>query len=166
MIIFSHLDIFPLNLNYASIEERWKQIIKQEKALCQFILKKSISLFNGFIFHDLPTPGVEPMSPAWAVGSFTAEQPGKPVLMFVHIQSSNVMLMFFWRGSKQANVHQCSEVTGGLLPPPPLSGWWVFSLMGISSPRHYPFISNWSLHWPFPLFQLPFPHPYNFTELN
>ena len=116
--------------------------------------------------RDLPDSGVKPMSPAWAVGSFTTEQPGKPVLMFVHIESSNVMLMFFWRGSKQANVHQCSEVTGGLLRPPPLSGWWVFSLMGISSPRHYPFISNWSLHWPFSIFQLPFHHPYNFKKLN
>ena len=80
--------------------------------------------------------------------------------------SCEILWMFFWRGSRQANVHQCSEVTGGLLPPPPLSVWWVFFLMGISSPRHYPFISNWSLHWPFSLFQLPFPHPYNFTKLN
>ena len=64
--------------------------------------------------------------------------------------SCEILWMFFWRGSRQANVHQCSEVTGGLLPPPPLSVWWVFFLMGISSPRHYPFISNWSLHWPVP----------------
>ena len=76
------------------------------------------------------------------------------------------MLIFFWRGSRQANVHQCSEVTVDLLPSPPLSIWWVFFVMGISSPRHYPFISKWSLHWLFPPLQLLFPHPYNFTTLN
>ena len=49
----------------------------------------------------------------------------------------------------KSNVHLCYEVTGGLLPLCPLSVWWIFSLMGIFSPKHHPFLSNWSLHWPF-----------------
>ena len=37
----------------------------------------------------------------------------------------------------------------GPAPPCPLSVWWTFSLMGISSPRHYLFPTNQTLHCPF-----------------
>lgn len=37
----------------------------------------------------------------------------------------------------------------GLPPPCPVRVWWTFSLMGISSPRHHLFPTNWSLHCPF-----------------
>ena len=31
---------------------------------------------------DLPDPGIDPGSPAWAGGFFTTEPPGKPMLQF------------------------------------------------------------------------------------
>ena len=49
-------------------------------------------------------------------------------------------------GPMKPNVHLCYKVTGGLLPPCPLSVWWILHF----SPKHHPFLSNWSLNWPFP----------------
>ena len=45
--------------------------------------------WNGFLFpspEDLPSPGIEPMSPALEGGIFTPEPPGKPYRLLQSIE--------------------------------------------------------------------------------
>lgn len=76
-------------------------------------------------------------------GSVTTEPPGKKAFILCLTKLQNVLFYFFVKdGPMKSNVHLCYEVTGGLLPLCPLSVWWIFSLMGIFSPKHHPFLSK------------------------
>ena len=70
-------------------------------------------------------------------GSLTIEPPGKKAFILRLTKLQNVLLIFFMKdGPMKSNVHLCWEVTGGLLPPCPLSVRWIFSLMGIFFLQH------------------------------
>ena len=121
--------------------------------------------------RDLPNPGVGPMSPAWTVGSFTTEQPGKPALIFAHVQLWNVMLMIFWGGGggriqagQRAPMLRSHSGPTSIPSPKYLVGFLCNGhFFSKTLSIYFKLIS--SLACPPPL-QLPFPHPYNFTTLN
>ena len=81
----------------------------------------------------------------WQVDSFNSEPPGSPRVYPNTIV--NVLLIFLEEGPRKANRHYCWVVTVGLLPPPPPTVGWFFSLMGISCTQT-PSISSKSIPFP------------------
>ena len=57
--------------------------------------------------------------------------------------------MFLWKGDHEGQHASVLRIHSGPASTLPSSVWWIFSLKGISFPRHHPFMSCLSLHWAF-----------------
>ena len=54
--------------------------------------------WNGLLFPspgDLPNPGIEPVSPAWRVDSFTTKPPGKPLIKLYRCKTKSSKKSYF-----------------------------------------------------------------------
>ena len=87
-------------------------------------------------------PITEPKSPAWQVDLLSLTTWEAPIHVIPNTTINHLADTFYEGRSYEGQPSIVLRSHMGLLPPHLLRVWWIFSLTGISSVRHNPFLSN------------------------
>jgi len=118
---------------------------------------------------DLADSGIKPMSPALQVDLYhwaTSEAHNHVNPNTTLKCTVDVFFFFLWRRALERPTSISATMSHGPALPCPLSVWWTFSLMDISSPRHHLLPTNRSLYCPFFPITTPMSSSLLSTKLN